>query len=83
MDSAGKPLKGQTGNPAKYGDTRVQSLFNELPNKLNTAFIGMSERVNGVKACLFNTDCVGLKRTDLELTEDNNINKYLNLWNDM
>ena len=80
LDEGGVSLN--KNSPARYKDSRLQSLWNENPNKLNKAFIGLGESVNGVKGCIFNKNCKGLKKVK-KGPSDEAINANLNLWNDM
>ena len=81
---SGYPIKNnmKTGDPAKYRDSRLQSLWNELPNQMNKAFIGLDIKVNGVKACIFNDQCQHLQEIESG-TDVFSVNRNLNLWNDM
>jgi len=72
----------RTVTPTRFQDSRLQSLFNELPNKFNNAFLGMGQTVNGVKGCLFNKDCQHIQRVRDGIS-DVDVNTNLNYWNDM
>lgn len=71
-----------TASPAQFKDSRLQSLFNELPNKFNNAFIGMSKSVNTVKGCVFNPKCAGMQRPKISLKTEI-VDMNLNYWNDL
>ncbi len=72
----------RTVTPTRFKDSRLQSLYNELPNKFNNAFLGLGESINGVKGCLFNKDCQYIQRVMVG-TSDDDVNKNLNYWNDI
>ena len=69
-------------SPNKYGQSRFQSLWYNGPNKVNKAFIGMSQLVNSVKGKFFNADIVGFQKAALG-TDKGSAYRNLNLWNDM
>lgn len=79
--NGGKGHKEQN-NPTKYQDTRLQSLWNQGPNKLNKAFIGCDQNVNGVKGKFFNPGLKDIQKVQ-EGTDKASAYKNLNLWNDL
>lgn len=72
---AGQSPQG-TATPARFQDSRLQSLWNEVPNKINNAFIGLEVIVNGVKGCIFNPNCQGIQSVQ-QGTDDVSIKQKL------
>lgn len=66
--------------------SRLQTLFYLGPNKVNKAFIGLDQTINGVKGALFNpglNDIQKIKTPTAGLSAFDATDKNLNLWNDM
>lgn len=75
----GSPI---SATPATFEDSRLKSLFNELPNKCNNAFIGMAKKINKVKDCMFTPGCIDIQEPALGTTKAD-VDKNLNYRNDM
>lgn len=75
----GSPI---SATPARFKDSRLQSLFNELPNQFNKAFVGMAKNINQVKEFMFTPGCIDIQKPAPGVTKAD-VDKNLNYWNDL
>ena len=70
------------GQPNKQGQSRLQSLINLVPNNLNVAFIGLDNKINGIKGKIWNPNLSGFPNIKGTASDDDTA-WNINVWAQM